>query len=126
MPLVRIDFAAGRPPGFGRALGDIVYRAMNEVIAVPQNDKFQIITEHPAGALNHADSYLGMQYSPQIVFIQITLSAGRSVDLKKALYQRIAGDRHAGLGVRQQDVFINLVEVASENWSFGGGLAQYA
>jgi len=28
--------------------------------------------------------------------------------------------------VRPQDVFINLVEVRKENWSFGNGIAQYA
>jgi len=28
--------------------------------------------------------------------------------------------------VRRDDVWINLVEVAKENWSFGGGIAQYA
>jgi 4-oxalocrotonate tautomerase len=29
-------------------------------------------------------------------------------------------------GMRPEDVFINLVEVAKENWSFGNGIAQYA
>jgi hypothetical protein len=28
-------------------------------------------------------------------------------------------------GLRPQDLFINLVEVAWENWSFGDGKAQY-
>jgi len=65
-------------------------------------------------------------YSPGIVFIQITLNAGRSVELKKAFYKRIADDLHAQLGVRTEDVFINLIEVAKENWSFGNGVAQYA
>jgi hypothetical protein len=37
------------------------------------------------------------------------------------------GDRLAAeQGVRQEDVFINLVEVVRENWSFGNGIAQYA
>ena len=29
-------------------------------------------------------------------------------------------------GIRPEDVFVNLVEVARENWSLGNGLAQYA
>ena len=29
-------------------------------------------------------------------------------------------------GLRPEDVFVSLVEVAKENWSLGNGLAQYA
>ena len=39
--------------------------------------------------------------------------------------KRIVDDMHAQLKVRADDVVINLVEVAKENWSFGGGIAQY-
>jgi 4-oxalocrotonate tautomerase len=46
--------------------------------------------------------------------------------MKKALFERIADDLHDQLTVRREDVVINLVEVAKENWSFGGGVAQYA
>lgn len=126
MPFVRIDLAKGRSTEIRRSIGEIVYKAMIEVINVPANDKFQIITEHAADEINFASSYLGVTYSPGIVFIQITLNAGRSVDLKKAFYKQIADDLHAQLGVRKEDVFINLIEVAKENWSFGNGVAQYA
>ena len=50
MPLVRIDIGPGHPSGFGRAVGDIVYRAMTTEINVPADDKFQIITQHEATA----------------------------------------------------------------------------
>ncbi|MGC2776566.1 MAG: tautomerase family protein [Bradyrhizobium sp.] len=99
---------------------------MIKVINVPADDKIQIITEHAADEFNFASAYLGVTYSPGIVFIQITLNAGRSVDLKKACYKQIADDLYAQLGVRKEDVFINLIEVAKENWSFGNGVAQYA
>ena len=125
MPLVRIDHAQGHPEGFGRAVGEIVYRAMMEEISVPADDKFQIITTHPANEINIPKSYLGIEYTQGIVFIQITLNAGRTVELKKKFYQRIANDLHAELKVRKEDVFISLVEVAKENWSFGNGEMQY-
>lgn len=125
MPLVRIDIGAGHPAGFGRAVGDIVYRAMLSEINVPADDKFQIITAHEASELVIPQSYLGIEYSPGIVFIQITLNAGRTTELKKAFYRRIADDLHAELKVRKQDVFISLVEVNKENWSFGNGEMQY-
>ena len=125
MPFVRIDLMRGKPAPFRKTLGEIVYDAMT-VINVPKDDKFQVITEHAPEELNVAESYLGNRYSPDIVFIQITLNAGRTVELKKAFYKRIADDLQAQLGVRPEDVVINLIEVAKENWSFGGGIAQYA
>lgn len=125
MPLVRIDIGPGHPAGFGRAVGDIVYRAMTTEINVPADDKFQIITAHEATELNIPKSYLGIEYSPGIVFIQVTLNAGRTTELKKKFYRRIADDLHAELQVRKEDVFISLVEVDKENWSFGNGEMQY-
>ncbi len=125
MPLVRIDIAKSHPPGFGRAVGEVVYRAMLSEISVPADDKFQIITTHETSELNIPTSYLGITYSPGIVFIQVTLNAGRTTELKKKFYKRIADDLAAELGVRKEDVFISLVEVAKENWSFGNGEMQY-
>jgi 4-oxalocrotonate tautomerase len=126
MPLVRIDLARGKPAEFRKTLGDIIYRAMRETINVPENDKFQIFNEHPPEDLNIADDYLGNTYSKDIVIIQITMNAGRTVEMKKAFFKRIADDIHAQLKLRKDDVFINLVECVKENWSFGGGIAQYA
>ena len=125
MPFVRIDLARGKPAEYRKAIGEIVYQAMRETIDVPENDKFQIITEHPPGGLNLAERYLGNHYSGDVILIQITMSFGRSVEKKQALYKRIVEDLHAKLQVRRDDVVINLVEVAKENWSFGGGIAQY-
>jgi len=125
MPFVRIDLAQGKSAEFRKGIGEIVYRAMREVINVPDGDKFQVISEHPAGEMNITDSYLGNHYSKDIILIQITLSSGRSVELKKAFYKRIVDELSAQLQVRRDDVVINLVEVSPENWSFGGGIAQY-
>lgn len=126
MPLVRIDLSQDSPESLGRSIGDIVYQAMIDVINVPADDKFQIISRRDANELVFPQQYLGIQYSPGIVFLQITLNQGRSIELKKAFYRRIAEDLHAKLGMRRQDVFINLVEVQKENWSFGDGEMQYA
>ena len=126
MPLVRIDLIRGKSPEFRNMVGEIIYNAMIDVINVPKDDKFQIIAEHTSEGLNFAQSYLGNNYSQNIILIQITLNAGRTVEMKKAFYKRIADDLSTQLKVRPEDVIINLVEVAKENWSFGGGVAQYA
>jgi phenylpyruvate tautomerase PptA (4-oxalocrotonate tautomerase family) len=126
MPFVRIDLSKGKSPEHRKTIGEIIYTAMIEVINVPADDKFQIITEHPPEGLNFPKSYLGIEYSNDIIFIQITLNGGRTVDMKKAFYKRIADDLNAQLKIRREDVFISLVEVPKENWSFGNGIAQYA
>jgi len=126
MPFVRIDLKRGKSAEYRKTLGEIVYKAMIDLINVPRDDKFQVITEHDRDDLNFAESYLGSRYSEDIVFIQITLNAGRSVELKKAFYKRIVDDFQKRLHGRPDDVVINLVEVVKENWSFGHGLAQYA
>ena len=126
MPLARIDLVRGKSAAFRKTLGEIVYKAMIDEINVPANDKFQIIAEPAAEEFNIADSYLGNAYTQNIILIQITLNAGRTVEMKKAFFKRIADELHVQLKVRREDVVINLVEVAKENWSFGGGIAQYA
>ena len=126
MPLVRIALRKGKTPEFRRALSDGVHRAMVEAIKIPEQDKFQVLTEHDAESLIYDPSYLGISRTDGVVLIQITLNAGRTVELKKALYARIAALLQESPGVRPEDVFIGLVEVPKENWSFGNGIAQYA
>lgn len=126
MPLVRISLMKGKPEDFGRKVGEIVYRTMVDTINVPAKDHFQVITEHDNNSLIYDPDYLDIRRTDGIVFIQITLNEGRTVDVKKALYKTIAERLHAELGIRLEDVLINLVEVKKENWSFGKGVAQYA
>ena len=126
MPLVRIDLLQGKSSEYIATLGEVVYDAMRATLNVPANDRFQIIHTHAPGTLFIDESYLGITRSSECVLIQITLNAGRSVELKKNFYRVVAEGLHARLGLRREDVFINLVEVAKENWSFGNGEAQYA
>jgi len=126
MPLVRIALRKGTTPEFRRALAESVHRAMVETIKIPEQDRFQVITEHEASGLIYDGSYLGISRTDSVVLIQITLSAGRTLEVRKALFARIAQLLHESPGLRPEDVFINLVETAKENWSFGNGIAQYA
>ena len=99
---------------------------MIATINVPSKDKFQVITEHDKDSLIYDPEYLNIQRTEGIVIIQITLNEGRTVELKKTFYERLAERLHEELGIRVEDVFISLVEVRKENWSFGNGIAQYA
>ncbi len=126
MPLVRIDLLQGKSPEYRAQIGEVVYQAMLESINVPANDRFQVIAEHTKSDMHFHPEYLGIHRTDDCVFIQITLNAGRTTEMKRHLYNAIVEGLHAKLNLRQEDVFINLVEVMKENWSFGNGEAQYA
>jgi len=127
MPFARISHTAGKSESFSTALSQGIHRAMVDAFGVPEDDFFQIITEHgeKTGLLG-PDSFLGIDHSADMVFVQITCAEGRSTEQKKALYAAIASNVAAGTDVGEEDVFINLVETKRENWSFGNGLAQFA
>jgi 4-oxalocrotonate tautomerase len=125
MPLVRIDLYRGTSPAYRKAIADGVHAAMVAAIAIPPNDRFQVINEHDRDNLIYDPQYLGISRSDNVVFIQITLSTGRKPGQKRALYRRIVELLGESPGVRPEDVVMNLVEVAWENWSFGLGEAQY-
>ena len=126
MPLVRISLLKGKPASYRRKVGDAVHQALVETIDVPAKDRFQLITEHDAEDFVYDREYLGIARSRDLVMIQITLSFGRSLALKRALYRTIAERLAAAVQLRPEDVLVNLVETASENWSFGNGIASYA
>jgi 4-oxalocrotonate tautomerase len=125
MPLVRIDLRKGKDAAFRQQVGRVVYEALMSV-GVPKDDRFQVIGEHDAENFLFDPDYLGIHRSDDLVMIQITWNEGRTVEQKKALYKTIADWLSTDLGIRREDVLINLVEVKEENWSFGNDLAQYA
>jgi phenylpyruvate tautomerase PptA (4-oxalocrotonate tautomerase family) len=125
MPLVRIDLRKGKPAAYKKAIGDGVYRAMRETFTVPDEDRFMVVTEHDEDQFFYSKTYLGIDRTDNLVIIQITVTNSRNIDQKKALFARIVELLAEQPGVRPQDVFINLLEVGKENWSFGNGIAQY-
>lgn len=125
MPLVRISLRAGKPAQYRRAIGNGIHRAMVESLAVPEHDRFQIISEHDADGLVYDPSYLGINRSDDVVLVQITLSAGRKPKQKRDFFARAAELLVQDPGLKAEDLFLNLVEVAWENWSFGQGKSQY-
>ena len=125
MPLVRVDLRKGKSASYKKAVGDGVYRALRQTFAVPDEDRFIVITEHDDDQFFFGKNYLKIERSDDLVFIQITVTNSRGVDQKQALFARIVALLAKKPGLRPQDVFINLLEVTRENWSFGNGIAQY-
>jgi phenylpyruvate tautomerase PptA (4-oxalocrotonate tautomerase family) len=126
MPLVRIALRRGKSSAYLAALRNGIYAAMRESFHVPENDRFILVSQHDADEFDYDPAYLGIARSDDLVIVQITCNSGRTLEQKQALYRRIAENFSADPGMRPEDLFINLVEVAKENWSFGHGVAQYA
>ncbi|WP_241067957.1 tautomerase family protein [Achromobacter insuavis] len=126
MPFAHISLRSGKPEAYRQAIFDSVYRALRETFNVPEDDQFMVMTEHEAANFRYGATYLDIARSDDLVFIQITANNTRTLEQKKALFRRIAELLGEDPGLRSEDVFVNLVEVLKENWSLGGGLAQYA
>ena len=126
MPLVRVALRQGKSAAYKQAIGDGIYQAMLEAFDVPKEDRFIIVSEHSESELQFSRTYLDIARSDDLVIIQITANNTRNVEQKKAFFARIAELLSQNPGLRKQDIFINLIDVAKENWSFGNGIAQYA
>ena len=126
MPLVRVSLRRGKPAAYRKAILEGVYDAMRGAFDVPEEDRFMVISEHDETNFSYSATYLGIARTDDLVLIQITANNTRTTEKKKALYRAIAENLSKNPGIRPEDVFINLVEVLPENWSFGNGIAQYA
>ncbi|MGZ2748384.1 tautomerase family protein [Burkholderia stagnalis] len=125
MPFTRIALREGKPADYRAALVDGVHRALMRTFSVPEDDIFMVVTEHATENFVFGRHYLDIERSDDLVMIQITANNTRTLEQKQALYRTIVEHLAQQLGVRPQDVFISLVEVLKEDWSFGNGIAQY-
>ena len=125
MPLTRVSLRRGKPAAYRKAILEGLYQAMRETFDVPEGDRFMTIVEHDEDDFVYGADYLGIKRSDDLVIIQLTVSNTRPVAQKQKLYRRIVELLTKNPGLRAEDIFINLVEVLPENWSFGNGEAQY-
>src|ERR1700683_2998558 len=125
MPLIRVSLRRGKPAAYRKAILEGLYQDMRETFDVPEGDRFMVATEHDADDFVYDPNYLGIKRSDDLVIIQLTISNTRPRAQKQKLYRRIVERLTENPGLRAEDIFINLVEVLPENWSFGHGVAQY-
>ena len=125
MPIAHISLRAGKAEAYRQAIFDGIYRAMREALNVPEDDQFMTISEHDPANFRYGNAY-GVARSADTVYIQIVVFNTRTPEQKKALFRRIAELLGEDPGIRPEDVFVNVLEAAKENWSVGHGLAQFA
>jgi phenylpyruvate tautomerase PptA (4-oxalocrotonate tautomerase family) len=125
MPLVRIELPETISTAAAQRAGAAVHQALVDTMGVPPDDRFQVITRHPAGALVITPEFLGVKHTPQALLVQVYCAPGRTLQQKRAFYARTAADVAAACDVPPADIITNLVETLRENWSFGDGVAHY-
>ena len=125
MPVIQISMRAGKPQAYRQAIFDSLYLAMREALNVPDDDQFMTLTEHDAANFRYGNAF-GIVRSDDLLFIRITVFDTRTTDQKKALFRRVAELLGERPGVRPEDVFVNIIDAAKENWSVGNGIAQFA
>jgi phenylpyruvate tautomerase PptA (4-oxalocrotonate tautomerase family) len=124
MPLVRIDVQEGQTLERLRRLADTVHEVMLEVFAAPPRDRYQIITEHPAGRIIAQDTGLGFERTERVTVIQI-FQQGRTVEQKRRAYAELASRLEKECGIAPTDLIVSVVGNERADWSFGLGRAQF-
>jgi phenylpyruvate tautomerase PptA (4-oxalocrotonate tautomerase family) len=121
MPFARIDLIEGKPSEYRAALAEVVYQGIVGVLKAPDGDRFVVINEHKPENLVYDPTFLGMKRSPDFILIQVTSTVGNDTESKLAFFRFIADELSSKLGIRQDDIMINMVFVTREDWSFGNG-----
>ncbi len=121
MPFARIDLVKGKSPEYRDTLADVVYRGIIEVFKAPDGDRFIVVNEHTTENFVFDPHFLGIERTPDLVMIQVTSTVGNTKEQKLAFFRQIADQLNTRLKMRKEDVFINLVFIDREDWSFGNG-----
>jgi 4-oxalocrotonate tautomerase len=99
---------------------------MVEILKAPKDDRFQVIAEHDEANFIYDPHFFGISRSKDLIFVQLTLAEGRTLEQKCRFYKRVVDDLHERLGARREDVFFSLVGTGRDDWSFGNGEASLA
>lgn len=126
MPLVKIHLRKGKGEEYLRLVGDAIHEALVSAAGAPPDSKLQIFDQLEAGEFAAHPSYAGSDRTSDLIVVEITMNAGRTVEIKRDLYRRMARNLERAVSLRPDDLVVSLVEVPRENWSFGKGLATYA
>ena len=121
MPFARIDLAQGKSSEYRATVAEIVYQGIIGVLKAPDGDRFIVVSEHAPDNLIYDRHFLGMDRSSDFILIQVTSTVGNNKEAKLAFFRHVADELNSKLGVRPDDVMVNLVFVQREDWSFGNG-----
>jgi len=123
MPLIQIHLAKGKSPKYIRAVTDGIHKALIKAWKIPENDRFQLVTEYKKSHFHFDKTIWDVKRSNNVIAIYIT-SIERSLEMKTHLYQELVKELGKNPKGRKEDVFVTIVHTSRENWTFGNGHAQ--
>ena len=124
MPLLRFDLVEGRSESEIRKILDTTHEVLLETLKVPMHDRYQVVHEHKRSRIIVEDTGLGFVRSDQVLLLQVT-SRPRSREMKENFYRLLVERLATRCGIAPDDVIVNFVTNADEDWSFGAGRAQF-
>ena len=127
MPLAKIHVLEGQydEARLGK-VSSAVQNGLIRALGIPPEDFFQIIHILPKSQFHHTRSFLGLNYSDDLIVLEITFISGRPKEKRLGLLKALNEAVVSAAGISSDDLLITLYETPGENISFGRGLAQRA
>src|SRR5437588_4289812 len=127
MPLAKIHVLEGQydKTRLGK-VSSAVQNGLISALGIPPEDFFQIIHILPNSQFRHTPSFLGLNYSDDLIVLEITFISGRPKEKRLGLLKVLNDGVAAAAGISPDDLLITLYETPGENISFGRGLAERA
>jgi phenylpyruvate tautomerase PptA (4-oxalocrotonate tautomerase family) len=108
------------------AIGNALNQSLVEALNIPKGDRFVMISEHGDDELFIDPTFMEMNRTANAMIITVLIGEHRPASDKKALLAAITRLLEKAAGISPDDVFVALVPVPNENFSFGRGVAQLA
>jgi phenylpyruvate tautomerase PptA (4-oxalocrotonate tautomerase family) len=124
MPFLRFDLIEGRSESEIRKILDVTHEVVLETLKVPKHDRYQVVHEHKRSRMVMEDTGLGFSRSDEMIMLQLT-SRPRNREMKQAFYRLLVERLSSSCGIPREDVVVNFVTNADEDWSFCAGRAQF-
>src|SRR5258707_14593094 len=124
MPFLRFDLIEGRSESEIRKILDTTHEVLLEPLKVPTHDRYQVLHEHKRSRMIVEDTGLGFVRSDHVLLLQVT-SRPRSREMKENFYRLLVERLATRCGISPDDVIVNFVTNADEDWSFGAVRAKF-
>ncbi|HEX2236840.1 MAG TPA: tautomerase family protein [Gammaproteobacteria bacterium] len=119
MPFVNISILKGKSPAYIKATADGINSAVIETIEFPEDDRYQIISEHEPHCLEYQSR------TADRVMMYLIMRSGRADEAKQAFYAKVVESLARDPGIDPANVLITIVENHNIDWSFRDGRAQF-
>jgi phenylpyruvate tautomerase PptA (4-oxalocrotonate tautomerase family) len=128
MPVFKAHIPAGRfSREQKRALADALNQSLVQALGIPEGDRFVILSEHGPDELFLHPTFMDMERDPaNAMIITVLIGAHRPIEDKSKLVAAINRLVVEAVAVSPDDVFVALLPVPNENFSFGRGALQLA